>query len=80
VKVLLHVLHAYTLYPTLSLVSPSLVEELVVIKKEIGDCGDFITLLSISSLGILIVCSIEPIKFYIVKSSKMNEKLKLNNI
>lgn len=77
-KVLLHVLDAYTLQPALSLVSPS--QELVVIEKEIEDCGDFITLLIISSLAILMACSLEPIKFSNVKSSKMNEKFKLNNI
>lgn len=77
-KVLLHVLDAYTLQPALSLVSPS--QELVVIEKEIEDCGDFITLLIISSLAILMACSLEPIKFSSVKSSKMNEKFKLNNI
>jgi len=48
VKVLLHILNAYTLKPALSLVPPYLVEELAVIEKRIGDCGGFIPLLIIS--------------------------------
>ena len=63
-KVLLHVLHAYTLQRAVPLVPPSLVEELIVIEKGIGDCGGFITLYIISPLAVLMVCSLEPIKFY----------------
>lgn len=80
VKVFLHVLHAYTLQPGVPLVPSSLVEELAVIEKGIGDSCGFITLLIISSLAVLMVCSLEPIKLYSVKIFEMNEMLKLNSI
>lgn len=79
-KVFLHVLHAYTLQPGVPLVPSSLVEELAVIEKGIGDSCGFITLLIISSLAVLMVCSLEPIKLHSVKIFEMNEMLKLNSI
>ena len=50
-KVLLHVLHAYTLQPVVPRVPSSLVEELAVIENGIGDCCCFITLLIIPRFG-----------------------------